>query len=193
MTMRALVGLLVLGLAGATGCGDDDTGGGTDSGTAGGTDGGGEDAGVGTDAGAGTDAGEPGDAGSPGDGGGVDAAAPAGACTSESDIAAQSRMDYGPDMDEDITGVSAACGQECFIGRDRETCLATCFDERMEGGLSMGCIECYVATTTCILDNCFEPCATGLGNECQECACENNCTGAFDECSGIPTSGDLCM
>ena len=68
-------------------------------------------------------------------------------------------------------------------------CVAACTETAT--GLSPECMACTGDTVACGAAYCTTVCIADTEAQiCIDCRCENNCTPAFDACSGNPSSGD---
>jgi hypothetical protein len=56
--------------------------------------------------------------------------------------------------------------------------------------LTGDCGACYGASVACSAANCAAFCSNPNAPACVTCRCDNNCTPGFDDCSGLPPSGD---
>ena len=58
-------------------------------------------------------------------------------------------------------------------------------------GLSDECMACTGGTVACGAAFCTSQCVSDMEAAiCIECRCDNGCTPDFDECRGLPSSGD---
>lgn len=103
-----------------------------------------------------------------------------------------------------VTGCSQEAGDviRCFAsGCPQATidaladCVALCTQDTTAGiaapGLSSECMSCTGATVACGAAFCTNLCVSDTNApDCIACRCQNNCTPAFDTCSGLPSSGD---
>jgi len=103
-----------------------------------------------------------------------------------------------------VTGCSQEAGDviRCFAsGCPQETidaladCVALCTQDTTAGiappGLSTECMACTGDTVACGAAFCTNLCVSDTNApDCVACRCENDCTPAFDRCSGLPSSGD---
>jgi hypothetical protein len=68
-------------------------------------------------------------------------------------------------------------------------CVAMCTQDAT--GLSSECMACTGDTVACGAAFCTAQCVTDTEAPlCIDCRCDNGCIQAFDECSGLPSSGD---
>jgi hypothetical protein len=102
----------------------------------------------------------------------------------------------------DSDPVLAGCGTEagnvvaCFSGGCDQptidalaTCVAMCTQDAT--GLSDECMACTGDTVACGAAFCTSQCVSDTEAAiCIDCRCDNGCTPDFDECSGLPSSGD---
>jgi hypothetical protein len=97
--------------------------------------------------------------------------------------------------------VLPGCGDQafavvsCFPSCDQPTidalatCVAMCTQDAT--GLSTECMACTGATVACGAAFCTSQCVSDTNAPiCIECRCDNGCTPDFDECTGLPSSGD---
>jgi hypothetical protein len=102
----------------------------------------------------------------------------------------------------DSDPVLAGCGTEagnvvaCFSGGCDQptidalaTCVAMCTQDAT--GLSDECMACTGDTVACGAAFCTSQCVSDTeATICVDCRCNNGCTPDFDECTGLPSSGD---
>jgi hypothetical protein len=81
----------------------------------------------------------------------------------------------------EVQTAATDCGTECLFAADPDACMVTCM--QLVTPLTVDCIGCFSAQVSCIVDNCFFPCALGIG-DCVQCATDN-CLAPFQECAGI--------
>lgn len=89
----------------------------------------------------------------------------------------------------EIARIQERCAREvCFsevIGTENPpVCLRTCMQATASGGLSPGCMDCYVFAVTCGAEQCAVTCLTGTDDECRRCS-EENCSPIMDDCLGF--------
>ena len=86
------------------------------------------------------------------------------------------------DCDDEIAALAACV----------ESCQRDAIAEATGGGeLSSDCESCYGATVACSAAFCaFMGCADPSSQACIDCQCRFNCSQDFDECSGLPSTGD---
>ena len=100
-----------------------------------------------------------------------------GACLNTSDLSA---LETAPDIEATIGGCVAPCMLE------GEACYTTCVKDAL--GLTDPCAACFGAVMQCTATNCMIPCGLDSGGEaCTTCR-DDNCSEAFEECSGLPSS-----
>ena len=92
-------------------------------------------------------------------------------------------LDYICQFTEYVQGVATDCGVNCLS--EGEECLVACMEEELD--LTSPCIDCFGEQVTCIVTNCYFPCAFGTDEACAECALAN-CEAGFNECAGIVDS-----
>ena len=112
-------------------------------------------------------------------------------CTgNDADLAAISRTDYGPDMDQDISGMAGDCGRACISDPDVQTCTQACLVDETDA--SAECSDCFAGTVACAFDLCIAVCADpSMATECDACRvgtneCSFDCLAGFYTCTGIP-------
>jgi hypothetical protein len=119
----------------------------------------------------------------------ITAGATTGACTSAADLDAVCA--------NDVNGTTSACALTCNGqgGTDAEkvVCTSDCVKDELDPAPSDACIGCYIASVSCSLANCLDPClAGGSDPDCIDCRVEFGCAGAFyNECSGLPVPTGL--
>ena len=98
-------------------------------------------------------------------------------------------------MTQPIVGDQAFAVVSCFPSCDQPTidalatCVAMCTQDAT--GLSTECMACTGATVACGAAFCTSQCVSDTNAPiCIECRCDNGCTPDFDECTGLPSSGD---
>ena len=96
-------------------------------------------------------------------------------CTNSSDQAANAALEGNEDEDFDD------CARDCFTSEtdDFSGCYGECLVEHR--GCSQNCAICLSDFITCNLENCM---GCDDEEECDRCTAEN-CTPAFEECSGV--------
>ena len=103
--------------------------------------------------------------------GACEAVVPA-ACANDDDAAILAQADVPAELQ--------TCGLDC-LGQP-ETCVANCVELSM--GLTPSCGLCVAGVSTCSVEACLQPCATGP-SECLACQ-DQSCGAAFETCSGVP-------
>jgi hypothetical protein len=87
-----------------------------------------------------------------------------------------------PSCPADVIQSAAACVADC---------LQTATAEVAPPGLSDECVACTGATVACGAAFCTNVCISDTNDPaCIACRCDNDCTPAFDTCSGLPSDGD---
>ena len=100
-----------------------------------------------------------------------------GACTNASDLAVFEARS------SEIETVIGNCVTPCIL--TGETCYTECV--RDELGLTDECAACFGAIMQCTATNCMFQCMDATNPECETCR-DTNCSPAFEECSGLPSS-----
>ena len=90
-----------------------------------------------------------------------------------------------------------ACSRDCppETLQALSDCVVDCVQdvvERATGNtLSDECIECYGVEASCSVVSCaLYRCIFETSPACIQCRCSNECTTDFEQCSGVPPSGD---
>ena len=105
---------------------------------------------------------------------------------------------FGTDTSDPVL---AGCGDEAFavvscfpncddaITQALADCVAQCTQDAT--GLSEECMACTGDTVACGAAFCTSQCVANTNAPpCIQCRCDNDCTPAFDRCSGLPSGGD---
>lgn len=90
-------------------------------------------------------------------------------------------LEYLGANNELVQQIATDCGTTCIFETDVYACMIECMGAQTP--LTNPCIDCFSDQANCIIDNCFFPCALGLG-DCNACV-EENCLMPWMECAGI--------
>lgn len=77
----------------------------------------------------------------------------------------------------------SVCFSEVIGAENPPVCLRDCLQTTAAGGLSAGCVDCYVFAVTCGAERCAVTCLTGTDDQCRQCS-EENCQPILDDCLG---------
>merc|ERR1719336_3819929 len=78
-----------------------------------------------------------------------------------------------------------ACGTQCLGG---ESCTAKCIAKK---GYTTDCADCFGTLTECSKDNCMMKCFPDSGSAACKTCVNDNCTPAFETCSGLTPPASL--
>jgi len=125
---------------------------------------------------------------------------PPGMCENADDMTKIVRDDFGPMMNQDVSGVAAGCALGPCVsmtGMEQATCITTCIVTATT--LSAGCASCVTMSVGCTFQNCIMECVPDpTTTECVACRCGANtamvnCFDVYEACSGLTPTTDYCM